>query len=78
MHNDKSSNFKQLLEKGYYVPTNHRNIQALAIEMHKVTNGLLSTEIINAIFQLREESPYNLRYTSQFTIPPIRCFIYWP
>ena len=38
--------------------------------MYKVTNGL-SPEIMNEIFQIREEPRYNLRYTSQFTIPPI-------
>ena len=38
--------------------------------MYKVTNGL-PPEIMNEIFQIREESRYNLRYTSQFTIPPI-------
>ena len=26
---------------------------------------------MNEIFQIREESSYNLRYTSQFIIPPI-------
>ena len=52
------------------VSIHHRNIQTLAIEMNKVTNGL-SPEIMNEIFQIREESRYNLRYTSQFTIPPI-------
>ena len=40
------------------------------MEMYKVTNGL-SPEIMNEIFQIREESCYNLRYTSPFTIPPI-------
>ena len=38
--------------------------------MYKVTNGLLP-EIMSEIFQIREESPYNLRYTSDFTILPI-------
>ena len=38
--------------------------------MYKVTNGLLP-EIMNEIFQIREKSRYNLRYTSQFLIPPI-------
>ena len=38
--------------------------------MYKVTDGL-SPEIMNEMFQIREESRYNLRYTSQFTIPPI-------
>ena len=39
--------------------------------MYKVTNGL-SPKIMNEVFHLRKESHYNLRYTSQFTIPPIR------
>ena len=42
----------------------------LRFEMYKVTNGL-SPKIMNEIFQIREESRYDLRYTSQFTIPPI-------
>ena len=32
----------------------------------------LSPEIMNEIFQLREESHYNLRFISQFRSPPIR------
>ena len=31
----------------------------------------MSPEIMNEIFQLREKSHYNLRYTSEFIIPPI-------
>ena len=31
----------------------------------------MSPEIMNEIFQLREESHYNLRYTSKFIIPSI-------
>ena len=38
--------------------------------MYKVTNGL-SPEVMNEIFQIREESRYNLRYSSQFAIAPI-------
>ena len=38
--------------------------------MYKVANGM-SSEIMNRIFQLREKSHYNLRYTSEFIIPPI-------
>ena len=49
---------------------NYRNIQALTIEMYKVANGM-SPKIMNEIFQLREKSRYNLRYTSEFIIPPI-------
>ena len=70
IYNDKTSSFEQLLENDNSVSMHHRNIQTLAIEMYKVTNGL-SPEIMNELFQIREESRYNLRYTSQFTIPPI-------
>ena len=66
IYNDKTSSFEQLLENDNSVSIHHRNIQ----KMYKVTNGL-SPEIMNEIFQIREESRYNLRYTSQFTIPPI-------
>ena len=38
--------------------------------MYKVANGM-SPEIMNEIFQLREKSHYNLRYTPEFIIPPI-------
>ena len=38
--------------------------------MYKVTNGL-SPKIMKEIFQIRAESRYNIRYTSQFTNPPI-------
>ena len=70
IYNNKTLSFEQLLENDNSVSIHHRNIQTLAIEMHKVTNGL-SPEIMNEIFQIREETYYNLRYTSQFTIPPI-------
>ena len=71
IYNDKTSSFEQLLENNNSVSIHHRSILTIAIEMYKVTNGLLSPEIMNEIFQIREESRYNLRYTSHFTIPPI-------
>ena len=57
-------------KKDNSVSIHYRNIQALAVEMYKVANGM-SPEIMNEIFQLREKSHYNLRYTSEFIIPPI-------
>ena len=38
--------------------------------MYKVASEM-SPVIMNEIFQHREESHYNLRYTSKFVIPPI-------
>ena len=49
IYNDKSSTFKELLEKDNSVSIHYRNIQALAIEMYKVANGM-SPEIVNEIF----------------------------
>ena len=69
-YNDKTSTFKELLEKVNSVSIQYKNIQVLAVEMYKVTNGM-SPEITNEIFLLREKPHYNLRYTSKFIIPPI-------
>ena len=49
IYNDKTSTFKELLEKDNSVSIHYRNIQALAIEMYKVANGM-SPEIMNKIF----------------------------
>ena len=76
IYNAKTSSFKQLLKKDNSVSIHHRNIQALDIEMYKVTNGL-SPEIMNEIFQIREESRYDVRYASQFTIHLFTVFREW-
>ena len=39
--------------------------------MFKVFNGL-SSEIVNNIFQYREEVPLNFRQKSEFHIPPVQ------
>ena len=70
IYNDKTSTFNELLEKDNSVCIHYKNIQALAIEIYKVANGF-SPVIMNEIIQLKEESHYNLRYTSKFVIPPI-------
>ena len=70
IYNDKPSTFIDLLEKDNYVSIYYRNIQALAIEMYKVANEM-SLVIMNEMFQLREESHYNLCYISKFVIPSI-------
>ena len=70
IYNYKTSTFNELLEKENSVPIHYRNIQVLATEMFKVANGM-SPVIMNEIFQPREESYYNLRYTSNFVNRPI-------
>ena len=70
IYNDKTTSVVQVLEKDNSVSIYHKNIRALAIEMYTVANGI-PLEIMHELFQLRDESHYNLRYTSQFTIPAI-------
>ena len=70
IYNDKQSSFIKLLEKGNSVSINQRNLQILAIEMLKVSNGL-SPVLMNDIFKLRGEQTYNLRKLSQFYRPKV-------
>ena len=51
----------------------YRNNRALAIEVYKVQSGM-SPVIMNEIFKLREESHYNLGYTSN--IPLVHSVYY--
>ena len=70
IYNDKHSNFEELLVKDNSVSIHHNNIHTLAIEIYKVAKGICP-EIMNDIFKLRENTHYNLRYTSQFLVDPI-------
>ena len=67
VYNDKKSNFNELLVKDGSVSIHHQNLQKLAVEMFKVSRGL-SPEIVNELFQFREQIPYELRQKSQFQI----------
>ena len=57
VYNDYDSSFDKLLEKDNSVTIHHRNIQALAIEIFKVINGI-SPKFMNEIFDLKGESKY--------------------
>ena len=63
-YGDKTSTFHQLLEKDNSVSIHHRNMQALATEMFKISNSL-SPDIVKEIFQKRIV-PYNLRSENSF------------
>ena len=71
--------FKLYTLHKYSSSIHYTNILALAIEMYKVTNAIEMYKVTNGmfpvimyeIFQLREESHYNLRFASNFNIPPI-------
>ena len=62
--------FIRLLEKDNSVSIHQRNLQKVAIEMIKVSNGL-SPVLMNDIFKLRGEQTYNLRELSQFYGPKV-------
>ena len=71
IYNDKQSFFKMLLEKDSSVSIHDRNIQCLATEMCKLSNGL-SPPIVSNIFTQKNCHPYNLRFNSQFPRPLVR------
>ena len=54
IYNDKTSTFKELLEKDHSLSIHYRNIQGLAIEMYKVANEM-SPEVMNEPFRFREK-----------------------
>ena len=63
VYNDKQSSFKMLLEKDSSVFIHDRNIQCLATEMFKVSNGL-PPPVVSNIFTQKNCHPYNLRLNS--------------
>ena len=54
VYNDKESNFNSSIS------IHHQNLQELAVEMFKVSTGL-SPEIVNELFQFREQILHELR-----------------
>ena len=74
--NDKRSSFKDLLEKDNFVSIHHKNLQALAIEMFKVYTKT-SPEIMQEVFQVKEQGNYNLRNQTDFVIPQVKSVKSW-
>ena len=68
-YNDKQSSFNELLEKDGSASIHELNLQVLATEMYKISNGL-STPLMKDIFPINR-NPYNLRQNSQFSRPRI-------
>ena len=60
-----NSTFNELLEN-VAISINHQNLQKQAVEMFKIFKGL-SPEILNEVFQFREEIS-KIRQRSQFHI----------
>ena len=71
IYNDKRSSFEDLLEKDNSVSIHHKNLQALAIEMFKV-HTKTSPEIMQEVFQVKEQGNYDLRNQTDFVIPQVK------
>ena len=72
---DKQSSFEELLEKDRSISIYERNIQILATEMYKVSNGMPPPQITE-LFAQRNEHPYILRRKTNFLQPfvnSVRC-----
>ena len=54
IYNDKRSSFEDLLEKDNLVSTYHKNLQALAFEMFKVSTKT-SPEIMQKVFLVKKQ-----------------------
>ena len=61
--------FDELLEKDGSFFARHYNIQALAIEMSKVSNNLSETIFRDLLF--REKNTYNFRRNREFQLPRV-------
>ena len=59
------------MEKDNSVSIHHKSLQALAIEMFKV-HTQTSPEIMQEIFQVKEQLNYNLRSQTDFVIPQVK------
>ena len=61
VYNDNLSSFEQLLHKDSSVTIHERNIQALAIEIYKIINGL-APDIMNIVLPLKDSNKYCSRF----------------
>ena len=72
-YNDQTSTFNELLEKDSSVSIHYRDIQALAIEMFKVKNGM-SPVIMKKYFNL--EKNLIITYVVHLTLPSHRFVLF--
>ena len=67
VYSDKTSSFKELLDKEKSISVHHKNIQVLATEIYKTVNGIFEIKNIE----------YNLRNNSNFKSRRINCLIWY-
>ena len=71
VYNDNLSTFQNLLDQDRSVSVHTRNLQALAIEMYKVSKGI-APKIFADIFSCNSRANYDLRYQSEFSRPLVK------
>ena len=74
VYSDKTSTFKEFLDKDKSASVDHKNIQVLATEIYKTVNGLAPT-ILNSIFEIKNIE-YNLRNKNNFKLRRINSVRY--
>ena len=75
MHNGKCSSFQELLVKDKSVSIHHENIHVVAIELFKVYTKT-SPEVMQEVFQIKDQGDYFLRNQRDFVIPTIKLVNY--
>ena len=75
IYNDKSSSFKELLERDNSISIHEQNVRTLVIEMFKVSKGISST-LFSEVFSYRDNNRYSLRSDSIFSLPPVKSVHY--
>ena len=70
VYNDNKPSFHELLDKDKGVTVHVRNVQALAVEMFKVSNNY-STSLMSEIFDKRNNA-YDFRNPSEFARRNVR------
>ena len=74
VHNDNTSSFCELLQKDNSFTIHHRNIQKLALEMHRVKHRI-APKIICELFN-EANVPYNLRQDVSFRSYNVKTVLY--
>ena len=71
VNNNKRSSSQNLLSRDWSVSVHTRNLQKLALEMYKVSRGIV-TKILADIFSSNSRVNYDLHYQSEFSRPLVK------
>lgn len=75
IHCDKLLSFYELLEKDISASIHHQDVREFAIEKIFIVFNGWSSEVIEEIFQFRDEQTCKLKENSQFHVAPADMFL---